>query len=103
MLKLEPRLHIAAGHSFQAPRPLAREEKVGERIKLTLEQRRWRDVYPTEFKDGAELGLIGSDKAKGEREKGGYPLGFHAWPLERRNGWWAGFNVGYSTRKRGRK
>ena len=28
------------------------------------------------------------------RERGGYPLGFHAWTLERRNAWWAGASQG---------
>ena len=30
-----------------------------------------------------------------------YPRGFTDWPLERRNAWFAGFNVGYCDRKRG--
>ena len=34
----------------------------------------------------------------GEREPGGYPRGFHAWPLDRRNSWFAGFNVGFHDR-----
>jgi hypothetical protein len=36
----------------------------------------------------------------GERDKGGYPLGFHDWPLERRNAWLAGFNFGLLERQR---
>ena len=32
-------------------------------------------------------------KAEGERKKGGYPKGFHDWPLERRNPWFAGSDV----------
>lgn len=29
-----------------------------------------------------------------------YPIGFAAWPLEKRNAWFAGFNVGYTKRAR---
>ena len=52
--------------------------------------------FRSEFNDGAVYGAgwVPSD----EREKGGYPLGFHDWQLERRNAWFAGFNVGYQRR-----
>jgi hypothetical protein len=39
-------------------------------------------------------------KFPGEREAGGYPAGFHRWPLERRNAWVAGFNGGFHDRLR---
>jgi hypothetical protein len=71
---------------------------MGVQVELTIEQQRWRDVYPKEFDDGALFGR--SRKAEGERERGGYPRGFHAWPLERRNAWWAGFNLGRWARGR---
>ena len=29
---------------------------------------------------------------------GGYPKGIHAWPLARRNVWFAGFNIGHFER-----
>jgi hypothetical protein len=37
---------------------------------------------------------------EGPREPGGYPLGFHEWPLEKRNAWYAGYNVGRIDRVR---
>lgn len=46
---------------------------------------------PDEFRDGARRAFQG-DKL--------YPPGFAAWPLDRRNAWFAGFNVGYGLRKR---
>ena len=55
-----------------------------ERIKL---------AYPEEFNDGAKRAFTG-DKL--------YPPGFAAWPLEKRNAWFAGFNVGYCDRARAR-
>ena len=66
-------------------RPLAGYSKgMRQRIKL---------AYPDEFNDGAKRAFTG-DKL--------YPPGFLKWPLERRNAWYAGFNKGYSDRKRGR-
>jgi len=56
--------------------------------------RRW----PNEFRQGARCGfLLRFDE---EREKGGYPGGFHLWSLERRNVWFAGFNRGFQDRLR---
>ena len=52
-----------------------------------------RAMWPAEFLDGGKVAYFG--KAEGEREKGGYPKGFHRWTMERRNAWFAGFNVGY--------
>jgi hypothetical protein len=49
--------------------------------------------------DGGTVAYFG--KAEGEREKGGYPKGFHDWALERRNAWFAGFNVGWIYCRRG--
>ena len=54
--------------------------------------------FPREFTDGENMGA--GWEPDGEREKGGYPVGFHAWPLERRNAWFAGFNLGYARQKR---
>lgn len=48
--------------------------------------------WPAEWRDGARCGL--SQKYEGPRERGGYPIGFHGWPLDRRNAWHAGFNYG---------
>lgn len=52
--------------------------------------------FPAEFRDGARTAFLG--KGDGQRDKGGYPLGFHSWPLERRNAWFAGFNHGILER-----
>ena len=50
-----------------------------------------RRAFPAEFNDGAKRGFRG-DKL--------YPPGFLEWPLDRRNAWYAGFNKGYSDRKK---
>jgi hypothetical protein len=63
------------------------------------ERRTIRKQWPAEFDDGIVCGLTG--KAEGDREPGGYPKGFHAWPLERRNAWFAGFNLGHAKRTNG--
>jgi hypothetical protein len=48
--------------------------------------------YPAEFRDGVRAAFLG--KGDGQCEPGDYPLGFHGWPLERRNAWFAGYNTG---------
>ena len=50
------------------------------------ERRRLRNLYPLPFKLGVRAGA-------GLRED--YPPGYHDWPLEKRNAYWAGANVGY--------
>ncbi|GEM_PF-2967213 len=60
------------------------------------ERRAIRKQWPAEFDDGVVYGLTG--KADGPREPGGYPKGFHGWPLERRNAWFAGANFGLLAR-----
>ncbi len=57
-------------------------------------RRRW----PDEFRDGARCAFL--RRFDGEREAGGYPRGFHLWPLERRNAWYAGSNRGRCDRLR---
>lgn len=54
--------------------------------------------WPDEFDDGARGGFL--KEYPGERERGGYPKGFHGWPLDRRNSWFAGFNKGRLDRLR---
>ena len=56
-----------------------------------------RQKFPGEFADGESMGA--GWEPDGGRESGGYPLGFHGWPLERRNAWFAGFNHGYPRRR----
>jgi hypothetical protein len=51
-----------------------------------------RKQWQAEFDDGARCGFL--QKFEGAREPGGYPKGFHRWPLARRNAWFAGFNKG---------
>jgi hypothetical protein len=53
--------------------------------------------FPREFTDGENMGA--GWEPGGKRERGGYPLGFHTWSLERRNAWFAGFNLGRGRRK----
>jgi len=57
-----------------------------------------RSRWPAEFRDGARCGFL--LRFYGEREKGGYPKGFHLWPIGRRNAWFAGFNRGFHDRSR---
>jgi len=57
-------------------------------------RRKWQDV----FDDGARCAFL--REYPGEREAGGYPKDFHSWPLERRNAWFAGFNLGLIDRAR---
>jgi hypothetical protein len=61
---------------------LEQAQRERERIKLT---------YPDEFAEGAKRAFIGDHL---------YPSGFPAWPLGKRNAWFAGFNVGYCDRAR---
>jgi len=55
-----------------------------------------RECWPDEFRDGARCALLRT--FPGERERGGYPKGFHQWPLDRRNAWFSGYCVGYLER-----
>jgi hypothetical protein len=59
---------------------------------------RIRQRWPHEFRDAARCAFL--HRFDGEREKGGYPAGFHLWPLERRNAWFAGSNRGFHDRLR---
>lgn len=62
-----------------------------------MQNDKWRTLlrrsFPDDFLDGARAGLA-IRAFDGDREPGNYPLGFHEWPLERRNAWWAGYNQG---------
>jgi hypothetical protein len=57
-------------------------------------RRQWQDA----FDDGAQCAFTGEYPR--EREPGGYPKGFYFWPLEKRNAWFAGFNLGLIDRAR---
>jgi hypothetical protein len=60
------------------------------------ERERLRGSWLEEFNDGARCGFSG--QFPGSREAGGYPRGFHQWPRDKRNAWYAGFNVGFHDR-----
>jgi hypothetical protein len=62
----------------------------------SVELTRLRDRWPAEFNDGTRCAFL--QRYDGDREKGGYPRGFHRWPLDRRNAWYAGFNRGRCDR-----
>jgi hypothetical protein len=57
-------------------------------------RRKWQDT----FDDGARCAF--TKTYPGPREPGGYPRGFHSWPPEKRQAWYAGVNVGLIDRAR---
>jgi hypothetical protein len=63
------------------------------------QRERIKRIWSTDFDDGVRCGLL--RKFEGERERGGYPKGFRQWPLDRRNAWFAGFNIGHCKRLEG--
>jgi hypothetical protein len=63
------------------------------------ERRRLKSMGPAEFEDGARCAF--TEHFSGERERGGYPRGFHQWPLERRNAWYSGYGHGRIRRLSG--
>jgi hypothetical protein len=65
-----------------------------EEAALSRLQHKW----PPEFADGVRCGFL--QKHDGARDPAGYPQGFGQWQLERRNAWFAGFNVGFHDRQR---
>jgi hypothetical protein len=64
----------------------------------SVEVTRLRERWAEEFRDGARGAFL--RRFDGQREKGGYPTGFHLWPLECRNAWFAGSNRGFHDRLR---
>lgn len=66
-------------------------EQNQERTPALEERDRIERAFPAEFADGRRRAFIRNKL---------YPRGFHSWPIERRNAWFAGFNVGYVERKR---
>ena len=67
---------------------------------INVERAKIREEYPDEFEDGARHGWARGNLSTVGRERGGYPLGFHVWPLERRNAWWSGASQGGEDRDR---
>ena len=62
------------------------------------ERARLKSAWQAEFADGERCGFL--SRFEGKRERGGYPRGFHRWPLGRRNAWYCGFNFGLLERQR---
>ena len=62
------------------------------------ERAHFKRAWPDEFANGERCAFY--KRFDGERERGGYPKGFHRWPLERRNAWYCGFNLGRVERRR---
>jgi hypothetical protein len=63
------------------------------------ERDRLEGLWPDAFRDGVRAGY---GLFPAVHLPGGYPHGFHAWPLEKRNAYFAGFNVGFTDRRRRR-
>jgi hypothetical protein len=70
--------------------------------RVPLERKRRRAAYPDEFDDGDAIGSYGKVHSARDPSGGGYPLGFHAWSIDRRNAWFCGFNLRYVKRPAGR-
>lgn len=60
--------------------------------RTAAEIERLRSAWRAEFRDGARCAFL--EKYEATRLPGGYPHGFHDWPLDQRNAWFAGFNQG---------
>jgi hypothetical protein len=75
-----------------------REEAGPNTTRTEVERARFKRLWPDEFRDGERCAFL--RKFKGKRESGGFPLGFHTWPLERKNSWYCGYNIGLIERQR---
>jgi hypothetical protein len=73
-------------------------ERVADHPAARAERLRLTRAWPDEYADGARCAF--HQRYLGERENGSYPKGFHGWPLDRRNAWFAGFNLGLIERQR---
>ena len=78
------------------PRPFPLQEEYPD-PKAEREREALLNRWPDEFRDGARCALL--REYPGDRERGGYPRGFHQWLLDRRNAWFAGFNLGHHQRE----
>jgi hypothetical protein len=79
--------------TFPRPPLATPDESKAEAILKSLQ-----DKWPAEFSDGARCGFL--QQLEGPRCPGDYPPSFDHWQLERRNAWFAGFNMGYHDRSR---
>jgi hypothetical protein len=48
--------------------------------------------FPAEFEHGYRTGYLGENQPP--CDPAGYMIGHHTWPLDRRNAWFAGWNLG---------
>jgi hypothetical protein len=55
------------------------------------------EKFPREFEHGYRTGYVG--EFQHPCDAAGYMIGHHAWPLARKNAWFAGFNLGHSERE----
>jgi hypothetical protein len=57
------------------------------------------EKYPAEFHHGYATGYVGDPQPP--CDAAGYQPGFRTWPLDRRNAWFAGWNLGNVERQNG--
>jgi hypothetical protein len=81
-------------HQASGERPISADPSVAQ---TEAKQARLKSLWPDEFRDGERCAFL--RKFKGDRERGGYPLGFHTWSLERKNSWYCGYNIGLIERQ----
>jgi hypothetical protein len=74
-------------------------EAAWRRARERLKRVRLKDSWPAEFEDGARCAF--TQHFSGDRERGGYPKGFHVWPLAKRDAWFCGYNYGRLKRLSG--
>ena len=72
--------------------------KAGASDPAAAERQRLEKEWPREFRLGFRFGFL--RKADPPCDSVGYPLGLAAWPLGRRNAWWAGWGDGRNYRNR---
>ena len=72
----------------------------GLRMSAEAERERLERAWPDAFRDGVRAAFGFFPPA---HELGGYFKGFHGSPLERRNAFFAGFNLGFGDRRRDHK
>ncbi len=88
---------------MSAPDPPPRREDrraEGDDRLAYAERARFKLAWPAEFADGERCAFL--RRFEGDRERGGYPRGFHQWTLERRNAWYCGYNFGLDERRHGK-
>lgn len=74
------------------------QTKIGASDPAAAERERLEKEWPREFRLGYQFGFL--RRADPPHDDNGYPLGLLAWPLGRKNAWWAGWNAGRNERNR---